>query len=271
MSKKIIHTLAILSGLALITIGLSACGSNTKNSTSSTSFKSELIKKDTLTVGLEGVYPPYSYRKDGKLTGFEVELVHRLGKELDTKVNIVPNKWDGLIAGVGSKRFDFVVDNITATPERKKQYSFTEPYIYSHYVLVTKKGSSIKSVNDIKSKKFAEGTGSDNEQVAKKFGATIVPNGNFETSVEMIKTDRVDGTINAVSAWQDYKKSNSTSGLTATTIPSSDVKPAETAALLSKKSPKLRKALNKAFDKLRADGTLKKLSIKYFGTDITEK
>jgi cystine transport system substrate-binding protein len=74
-----------------------------------------------------------------------------------------------------------------------------------------------------------------------------------------------------LSAWQDYKKTNATTGVTATEIPAKTVAPAEIAALMSKKNPKLRQSVNKALATLRQDGTLKKLSTKYFGTDITEK
>ncbi|MFD1484418.1 transporter substrate-binding domain-containing protein [Lacticaseibacillus baoqingensis] len=269
MSKRcLFRSVLAVASLLLIGVGLSACGTKTATKTT---YKSELVKKNTLTVGLEGVYPPYSYRKDGKLTGFEVELVQQIAKQLDIKVNIKPTKWDGLIAGVGSGRFDFVVDNITATEARKKQYAFSTPYVYSHYILVTKQGSAIKSIDDVKGKRMLAANGSDNAQVAKKFGATIVPNSDFSVDIKMIKDGRADGTVNALSAWQDYQKTNSTAGVSATEIPAAKVAPAQIAALMSKKNPKLRQSVNKALATLRTDGTLKKLSVKYFGTDITEK
>ncbi|WP_371858871.1 transporter substrate-binding domain-containing protein [Furfurilactobacillus siliginis] len=269
MNKKFVYALIAVATAGLVTFGL---GSHQTASAKSASYQDELVKKGTLTVGLEGVFPPYSYRKDGKLTGFEVDLARKLGKEMNVKVNIVPTKWDGLIAGVGSKRFDVVINNVTPTPERRKAYAFTTPYIYSHYVLVTqKKDTKIKSVKDIKGKKFVEGTGTDNQQVAKKFDATVIPNSNFDTTLDMIKDGRADGTVNSESAWRDYKKTNSAAGLKAQKIANKDVEPAEVAALLSKQSPALRKQMNKALSKMRADGSLKQLSVKYFGTDVTKK
>lgn len=273
MSKKTIFR-SIITTAALLTtaIGLAACGSNSSKSSSSTkSYRSELAKKNTLTVGTEGAYKPYAYRDNGKMTGFEVELAKAIGKKMGIKVTIVPTKWDSLIAGVGSGRFDLTMDNITATPQRRKQYNFSDTYVYSPYILVTKAGSSIKSATDVKGKTLAEGTGTDNETVAKKLGAKTVPNSDFAAVVGTIRDGRVAGTINAESAWKDYKKSNSTTGLQATVLDAKHAAPAESAAVINKKSPKLQKAVSKALKALRKDGTLKKLSVKYLGSDVTEK
>ena len=267
-----LRRLTVSAALILTAVGLAACGNSTKSTDATkTDYKSELVKKDTLTVGTEGEYKPYAYRENGKMTGFEVELAKAIGKQLGLKVNIVSTKWDSLIAGVGSGRFDLAMDNITATDARRKAYNFSDTYVYSPYILVTKAGSTIKSATDVKGKKLAEGTGTDNEAVAKRLGATTVPNSNFSAVVGTIKDGRIDGAINSVSAWEDYKKSNSTAGLTATALDAKEAAPAESAAVLSKKSPKLQKAVNKALKQLRADGTLKKLSVKYLGSDVTEK
>ena len=77
--------------------------------------------------------------------------------------------------------------------------------------------------------------------------------------------------INSTAAWYSFAKSNSTKGLKFRAVPDSQQKPDEVSALLTKKTPKLRKAINQVIHDLRADGTLKKLSEKYFGGDVTTK
>ncbi|KRL42129.1 MAG: transporter substrate-binding domain-containing protein [Liquorilactobacillus nagelii] len=264
--RKIVKLGSVFIGAALLTVGLSACSSKS----SSTTDNLGLNQKGTLTIGLEGTYAPYSYRKDGKLTGFEVELGKALAKQMGLKAKFVPTKWDGLVAGLGSNKYDVVLNNITKTPERAKSYLFSKPYIYSRYVLITNKDkSNLNSLNDIKGQKFAEGTGTNNEQVAKKFGATIVPSGDFTTSIALIKQGRVAGTINAREAWLAYKKSNSTTGLKVKDV-SSEQKAAQVVALFNKKSTKLQQKTNQALAKLRQNGTLTKLSKKYFNGDITK-
>ena len=264
--RKIVKLGSVFIGAVLLTVGLSACSSKSSSATDNLG----LNQKGTLTIGLEGTYAPYSYRKDGKLTGFEVELGKALAKQMGLKAKFVPTKWDGLVAGLGSNKYDVVLNNITKTPERAKSYLFSKPYIYSRYVLITNKDkSNLNSLNDIKGQKFAEGTGTNNEQVAKKFGATIVPSGDFTTSIALIKQGRVAGTINAREAWLAYKKSNSTTGLKVKDV-SSEQKAAQVVALFNKKSTKLQQKTNQALAKLRQNGTLTKLYKKYFNGDITK-
>ncbi|MCI1283246.1 MAG: transporter substrate-binding domain-containing protein [Lacticaseibacillus songhuajiangensis] len=262
--KKAAVAAATLASVVL----LAACGS--KSSSATSGYKSDLINSKQLTIGLEGTYAPYSYRKNGKLVGFEVELGKAIAKKLDVKANFVPTKWDSLIAGLGSGKFDTVLNDITPTPERKKAYLFSTPYIYSRYAIVSKAGSNLTSLAAIKGKKFVEGTGTDNAVVAKKAGAKIIPNGDVATSYQMVKDGRADGAVNATPSWYSYKQNNSTKGLQMTILKDSEQEPAKISALIGKKHTKLQTKINSAIKALKADGTLKKLSKKYFGADITE-
>lgn len=246
---------------------LAACGNSNKKSEG---FRSELAQNDTLTIGLEGTYAPYSYRKDGKLTGFEVELGKKIADKLNLNPDVVPTKWDSLIAGAGSGKFDVVINNITPTPQRKQSYIFSTPYLFTRYALISRTGTKFSNLSDVKGKKLAEGTGTDNANVAKKAGATVIPQGEFATTLQMIRQKQVDASINATTSWYAYKKNNATDGLQMKTIPDSEQAPAKAAVLINKKNKGLQKQVNSALASLRKDGTLKKLSIKYFGADITK-
>ena len=68
------------------------------------------VKQGELRVGLEGTYPPFSFRdENGKLTGFEVEFAE-LAKHLGVKADLKPTKWDGMLASLDSKRIDVVIN-----------------------------------------------------------------------------------------------------------------------------------------------------------------
>ena len=94
MKKKIIVT-----AIALIIVIVAVFSIATRH----TSQKSETLTSGTLTIGLEGTYAPFSYRQNGKLTGFEVELSTKIAKKLGLKPKYVQTKWDSLIAGLGAK------------------------------------------------------------------------------------------------------------------------------------------------------------------------
>ena len=186
------------------------------------------------------------------------------------KAKFVPTKWDGLIEGVNTGKYDIVLNNITVTKERQAKFGFSTPYIYSHFALISKKGSGLNTLKDIKGVKIASGTGTDNSVVAKKFGAKVVPSSEFSTSLDMVRQGRVKGTINSMSAWYAYKKDGkNVKGLQAKDV-SKDEKPAKISALMAKKNTDLKKDVNKALKQLRNDGALTKLSKKYVGGDITK-
>ncbi len=209
--------------IAALTVGTSA--GITSVSAASSAVNSELVHKGELTIGLEGTYSPYSYRKNNKLTGFEVDLGKAVAKKMGLKAKFVPTKWDSLIAGLGSGKFDVVMNNITQTPERAKQF--------------------------------------------KKYKGNLTPNGDFTSSLDMIKQGRAAGTVNSREAWYAYSKKNSTKGLKMIDV-SSEQDPAKISALFNKKDTAIQSSYNKALKELQQDGTVKKLSEKYFGTDITE-
>ncbi|WP_035178989.1 transporter substrate-binding domain-containing protein [Lentilactobacillus farraginis] len=265
-----IKRIAITLGLVVTGLVLTACSSN--SSSSKSGYQADLKQSKQLTIGLEGTYAPYSYRKDGKLTGFEVDLGKAVAKKMKLKANFVPTKWDSLIAGLGSDKYDVVLNNIAETPERKKSYIFSTPYIYSRYALISKAGDkSIQKLSDVKGKKLAEGTGTNNEAQAKKLGAKTVPSGDFTTTLALIRQGRVQGTINAREAWFAYAKTNSTKGLAYHKVSDSQAEPVKISAMFNQKDTKLKAKFNQVLQQLRKDGTLTKLSQKYFGADITEK
>lgn len=251
----------------LVALTLTACGKGSSD-------KATLKTPGTLTVGLEGTFAPYSYRQNGKLTGYEVELARDIAKKENWKVKFVPTQWDSLIAGVGDKKFDVVMNDVTITKARQKKYAFSTPYLYSREVLITKKSdTAINSITDIKGKKIAVGTGTDNETIAQKYGATIVPNSEFSSTLSLIEQGRAEGTLNTREAYLSYLKDkpSAKNEFKYTVIPENKVATAKVAVLMAKNNPGLKKKINKALKELKQDGTMKKLSEKYFTEDISHK
>lgn len=247
-------------------VTLAACGK------SSATSQPKLVTKDTLTVGMEGTYAPYSYRENGKLTGFEVDLAKDVAKKMGYQVKFVPTKWDSLIAGVGAKKFDLAINDIAMTPERQKAYTFSTPYIYSKTALITKQdNNAIKNVNDIKGKKIAAATGTANAQNVKKFGGQVVSSSDFASAMALVQQGRVEAAMNSQEAFLYYQQTNKNDGLKSMVIPTDKIPAQGIGILMAKDNKGLQKKVNKALEELRKDGTLKQLSEKYFHADITEK
>lgn len=131
--------LLLLAAVVVTGVTLAACGNQ-----QAANNKDHTIQSGKLTIGLEGTYAPYSYHKDGKLTGFEVELSRDLAKELGLKPVFVQSKWDSLIAGLDAHKYDAVFNNVTVSAQRAKSYAYTVPYLYSKSVLIVKRVQALK-------------------------------------------------------------------------------------------------------------------------------
>jgi len=261
IAKQILNTgVALLLGASLL--GQAVAGEQLKT----------IKDKGVINIGLEGTYPPFSFvDESGKLSGFEVELSEALAKELGVKAKIQPTKWDGILAALESKRLDAVVNQVTISEERKKKYDFSEPYTVSgiQALVLTKKAAelNIKSAADLGGKKVGVGLGTNYEQWVK----ANVPTADVRTyeddptKFQELRVGRIDAIlIDRLAALEYAKKAKDT------TAAGDAFSRQEAGIALRKGEPELLDAINKALDKLRADGTLAKLSEKYFGADVTK-
>ncbi|WP_371929331.1 MULTISPECIES: cystine ABC transporter substrate-binding protein [Pseudomonas] len=228
--------------------------------------------KGVINIGLEGTYPPFSFvDADGKLTGFEVELSEALAKQLGVKAKVQPTKWDGILAALESKRLDVVVNQVTISEERKKKYDFSKPYTVSGIqALILKKKAAELNINaaaDLAGKKVGVGLGTNYEQWVKQ----DVPKADVRTYEDDpskfadLRNGRIDAIlIDRLAALEYAQKAKDTE------LAGAAFSRLESGVALRKGEPELLDAINKALDTLRADGTLTKLSEKYFGADVTQ-
>lgn len=258
--KKFLASFLVL----LAVVALAACGGKDNEKAAN---ELQQIKDDgKITIGLEGTFPPFSYHdKDGKLTGFEYEIATQIAKDLGVEAEFVEVKWDSLIAGLDTKKYDFVINNISITDERKAKYDFTTPYMKSEAVLAVRDNSSIQTLKDYKGKKSAQTVTSNFAGEAEKLGATIVPNENLTQSIDLVKQKRADGTIHDRVTFLTYMKENPESGLRVIddVISSTDI-----AILLNQDQPELKEELDKIITKNLDNGTFAKISEKYFNENV---
>jgi cystine transport system substrate-binding protein len=230
------------------------------------------IKKNgTLNVGLEGTYPPFSLvGEDGKLTGFEVEFSEALAKELGVKVKLQATPWAGILAALDSKRLDVVVNQVTISDERKKKYDFSEPYTVSgiQALVQTKDVGTIKTAADLKGKKVGVGLGTNYEEWLKANvpDAIVKTYDDDPTKYQDLRVGRIDAIlVDRLAALELVAKTKDKLAVSGEPFSRQ-----ESGIALRKGEPELLDAINKAIDKLRADGTLAKLSDKYFKADVTK-
>ena len=249
-----------------LTFGLVACGQGG----SSEDHLARIKKANVLKVGLEGDWQPFGYEdKDGNLVGYDVEVAKAVAEHLGVEIEIIPTAWDGLLQGLESGVFDIVVNGVDVTEERQKTFDFSEPYAYDHAVLIVREDNNdIKTFEDLKGKTTANSTGSTYMVIGASYGADVKPVDTLAETLNLVDIGQADATINANTSYIDYMTNEGgpfkvvaqTEEATAYAIPLK--KGQDNATLLTE--------INSCIQKMKSDGSLAKLSIKYFTEDLTK-
>ena len=231
---------------------------------------SSIQSSGKLIVALEGAWQPWSFHDESDtLVGYDVEVSRAIAEKLGVEPEYVESDWDSLFAGLDAGRYDIVCNGVEATDERAKTYDFTEPYGYIHTALAVRKDNDeITNFEDLKGKTTANSLASTYMELAESYGATVQGIDTLEETIQLLTAGRIDATLNADVSFYDYLNVHPDADfkLVAQTEDASHV------AIPLRKgdaSATLLEAINTAIDELRADGTLKELSEKYFGQDIS--
>ena len=120
---------------------LAACGNNSSNNKDNQSSSKD---KDTLRVGTEGTYAPFTYHnKKDQLTGYDIDVIKAVAKEENLKLKFNETSWDSMFAGLDAGRFDVIANQVGVNKDREKKYKFSEPYTYSSAVLVVRENEKL--------------------------------------------------------------------------------------------------------------------------------
>ena len=277
--RTFISMMSVMAAAGVLT--LSGC-SNSSTSTAASSGASSaagsaadqlaaIQASGKLIVALEGAWQPWSYHDESDtLVGYDVEVSRAIAEKLGVEPEYVESDWDSLFAGLDAGRYDMVCNGVEVTEERAKTYAFTTPYGYIHTALAVRKDNTdITSFEDLKGKTTANSLASTYMELAESYGATVQGIDTLEETIQLLTAGRIDATLNADVSFYDYLNVHPDADfkLVAQTAEASHV----AIPVLKSEDTAYLDALNTAIEELRADGTLKTLSEKYFGQDISSE
>lgn len=226
--------------------------------------------KDKLRVATEGTYNPFSYHDEsGKLVGYDVEVIAEAAKRAGFEIEFHETNWDAIFSGLNSNRFDMIANQISdADPKRAELYTLSDPYIVtSAAIAVRADDNSINSLNDIIGKNIAQSMGSNYYEIAIQNGANIVLVDGLAQAIKAVSQGRADATMNDKLAILNYIK---TTGDKNIKVAFNTGEGTRSVFLFKKELTEQRDRINKALQTMKKDGTLKQISEKYFGMDVSE-
>lgn len=262
---------AVLIIIAVLVSLLAGCGSSngsTKNNNTSKDNSFQKIKDaGTLKIGLDDSYPPMEFRDEkNELAGFDIDMGKELAKKLGVKYEPVTTDFNGIVLALKSGKFDAIIAAMSITDERKKEIDFVGPYIDGGQIIVVKNGSPIQGKADLKGKILAAQLGSTGEQAANKIEGTkeVKKYDKVTEAFHDLSIGRADALIvdGQVGGYYTKKEAGTYKILTEKLTKEPE------GIGVKKENKELKDALDKALDELKKDGTLSKLSMKWFGYDI---
>jgi polar amino acid transport system substrate-binding protein len=211
--------------------------------------------------------PQAMVKLGGGIQGFNVDLAEELGKRLRRKVEIEATEFSGLIPGLNSGKYDFLLAPVTVNPDRARALLFTEGYTETNYTFLARKGGTkLETLEGLKGKTVAVNKGSNYEGWAKenaeKYGFKYDVYGTNADAIQAVMSNRADFNLagNTVAGWA--AKQNPALQTTYT------VKTGLVWAIPFRLNDKAgRDAVSNALKCMKLDGTIARLATKWYGID----
>ena len=232
-----------------------------------------------LRIGVEGAYPPFSeIGPDGKLKGFEIELVQAYCAEMKAQCTLVQQDFDGLIPALQSRKVDAIFASVSITEERQRAIAFSKPYYNTPARLIAKAGLKLEpTAAGLKGKKIGVQRGTTHETyAAATFKQSEMVRYRSQDPVFLdLKRGRIDATLMDSPAGDfGFLKKPEGKGFafSGPAIIDDKVFGVGTGVGMRKADEAtLGKKFNAAIDAVQANGTFKKLADKYFDYDIAQR
>ena len=152
--------------------------------------------KDKLTMVTEAGFHPYEYYSNGEITGVDVDIVKRIAEYLNLELEVKDVHFDSIISEVRSGKSDIGAAGISYTEERALQVAFTDNYITSNQIIITKVDSDITSKDTLHGKVAVQlGTIADSYITDKLPDIELVRENKFLACIEDLKQNKVDAVV----------------------------------------------------------------------------
>lgn len=270
MKKRMVGLLMAFT-LANSVVLLSGCGSQDSGAAAQGDHLAQIKESGKIIIAMEGQWAPWTYHDEsGELVGFDTEVGKAIADKLGVEAEFVEGEWDGLFTGLDGGRYDVIINGVEITKERSEKYDFTTPYAYIRTgLVVSQDNTDITVFEDLAGKQTSNSLGSTYADLAQEYGATVQNVETLSETIDMVLSGRVDATLNAEVSFYDYLGEHPDAPIKIVAL-TEEASKVSIPLVKGENNDSLRAAIDGAIAELAADGTLSKLSNKYFGSDITK-
>lgn len=232
-----------------------------------TAFAQSSSAPVNIVVGADTTFPPFESEVDGKVTGFDIDMINSIAKAENMTVTLKTLPFSGIIPSLQAGSLDAAVAGITIKTNRMKNVDFSDAYYKSGLSILVKKGSDITGFDSLKGHVVATKMATSSVDYLTQHGFPsdhIKQFPNIDSAYQALMTGGADAVLFDNPVNLNFKNSQP------------DVKtvgPLLTGEYygiaVSKKNPELVAKLNAGLAKIRANGEYKQLFVKYFGGDLS--
>lgn len=252
--------------LVLAVTALAGCGSN--------SAQKEESKK--IVVGLDDSFPPMGFKDEkNEIVGFDIDLAKEVAKRLGREVEFKAIDWNSKEAELKSGRVDILWNGLDITDKRKENMLFSEPYMDNRQIVfVAKNGKvSVAGEADLAGKTIGTQSGGtteeyfENKPELKASMKEVKYYPDYINAFMDLENGRLDAVVGDEIIGRYYISKHPDEIQAIDTVIGTV---SQFGIAFRKDDQKLRNEVQKVFDEMKTDGTVAKISEKWFAKDITK-
>lgn len=255
--------------------GLAACGDD-GSATDEADTLAKVLEQGFATYGLEAQYEPFGFRDDGNnIVGYDIDLGNAIGEALGIEMRPVDTGWATVIQTMYDGGFDFILGGMTATAERAERVDFGVAYAEQASAVLVRADDPITTQNDMAGRKVGAGEGT--PSVAMLEDLAMQNDFTFDGEIQQYDDDAVAYEALAAGRIDAYATSY------VSLVPLLERRPGEFKAVFfkpdgypdfyaamafRKEDATLRQAIDEVILKMKEDGSLAELQVKWFGVEM---
>lgn len=252
---------------ALMLFAVAGCAQQTQKEAADNQTGQQTQKKEVLVMGTNAEFPPFEYKENNEIVGFDIEIAKIIAEELGMELKIEDMAFDGLLSALQSGKVDFVIAGMTVTEDRKKNVDFSESYFNaSQVVIVKKEGSAVKSKDDLSGKKVGVqiGTTGDAYLTENHPDVEVVRFQKGADAIMELKNGKCDAVVIDANPAKVFVEKNSDLTLLEEQLTEEEY------AIAVKKGSELKAQIDEILQKIKSDGRYDEIYAKYFPEETEE-